>query len=43
MKLAEGIEMTGLGGWRVDDSANMISELLCSHCVEIREWSRDVC
>jgi hypothetical protein len=42
VKLAEGIEMTALGAWRVDGSVKMTSELLRSHGVELQEWSHDV-
>jgi len=35
VKLAEGLEMTGLGAWRVDGSVKMTSELLRSHGVKL--------
>jgi hypothetical protein len=36
----EGIEMVRLEAWRVDGSLEMTSELLCSHGIDLREWSQ---
>jgi len=37
VKLADGLEMTGLGAWSVDGSVKMTSYLLRIHGVELRE------